>query len=180
AANLTLTAYGLMEFQDMDRVHDVDLKLLIRTENWIWSKRNRDGSWSPESHGLHDDPTRGGDLARLSTTAYVAWAAFRGQGDFNNDLTVDYLLSFRPQRIDDPYVLALVCNALLRSGYTSQPWVPYLERLEKLKHASPDGKRVWWQQNLGGRTTFYGSGMSGAVETTALAALAMLKAKEYP
>src|SRR5207248_3008279 len=78
-ANRTLTAYGLMEFQDMARVHDVDPHLIARTRTWLISKRNRDGSWSPESHGLHEDPTRGGELARLSTTAYIAWAVFGGQ-----------------------------------------------------------------------------------------------------
>jgi hypothetical protein len=179
-ANVTLTAYGLMEFQDMDHVHDVDVNLLIRTQRWLFSKCNPDGSWTPESHGLHEHPTRGGELARLSTTAYVFWAMSYGTADANTAATIDYILTFRPERIDDPYVLALVCNALLKTGYTSQPWVPYLERLEKLKQSSPDGKRVWWQQKEGGRTTFYGSGTSGAVETTALAALAMLKAKEYP
>jgi uncharacterized protein YfaS (alpha-2-macroglobulin family) len=182
-ANLTLTAYGLMEFQDMARVHDVDPKLIERTRAWLMSKRNRDGSWTPEGHGLHEDPTRRGqgDIARLSTTAYLAWAIFPSKkGDVFISATVDYLLTFRPERIDDPYVLALVSNALLESGYTSQPWVPYLKRLESLKHSSPDGKRVWWQQQEGGRTTFYGAGASGTVETTALAALAMLKAKENP
>jgi uncharacterized protein YfaS (alpha-2-macroglobulin family) len=82
--------------------------------------------------------------------------------------------------MDDPYVLALVTNALLQSGVTSQPWAPYLEHLESLKQSSPDSKRVWWQQKSDGRTTFYGSGTSGAVETTALAVLAMLEAKKFP
>jgi uncharacterized protein YfaS (alpha-2-macroglobulin family) len=180
-ANVTLTAYGLMEFQDMAGVYDVDRKLIDRTANWLMSKRNNDGSWSPESHGLHDDPTRRGELARLSTTAYVAWALFPSKrGDYFVNATVEYLLTFRPERIDDPYVLALVSSALLESGLPSQPWTPYLQRLEALKQSSPDGKRVWWQQKQGGRTAFYGAGTSGAVETTALAALAMLKAKQYP
>jgi uncharacterized protein YfaS (alpha-2-macroglobulin family) len=102
------------------------------------------------------------------------------RGDVRLNATVDYLLSFKPDRIEDPHVLALVTNALIQSGVTSQPWAPYLERLESLKQSAPDGKRVWWQQKSGGRTTFYGSGTSGAVETTALAALAMLEAKKYP
>src|SRR5207245_6842676 len=60
-ANLTLTAYGLMEFADMARVHDVDPDLIERTRGWLLKQRNGDGSWSPESHQLHDDPTTRSD-----------------------------------------------------------------------------------------------------------------------
>src|SRR5262249_11445220 len=94
-ANVTLTAYGLVEFQDMARVHDVHPNLIVRTRAWLMSNRNRDGSWSPESHGLHEDPTRRGDLARLSTTAYIAWAVFGGSSAGSDSrVTLDYLFSF--------------------------------------------------------------------------------------
>src|SRR5262249_15288127 len=81
-ANRTLTAYGLMDFQDMARVHDVDPRLIERTRAWLLGKRNQDGSWTPEDHAMHQDPTRGRgnwDLANLSTTAYIAWAVYGGQ-----------------------------------------------------------------------------------------------------
>src|SRR5262249_10893739 len=116
-ANRRLTAYGLMEFQDMAKVHDVDAKLIERTRQWLLAQRNTDGSWS-QGPGLppEADPARGlrGDLARLSTTAYIAWAVFAGaETDFRAQATRNYLLSYKPQTIDDPYVLALVCNALI-------------------------------------------------------------------
>ena len=57
-ANRTLTAYGLMEFQDMARVHDVDPKLIERTRQWLLGQQRADGSWDPEGHMLHEDPTR--------------------------------------------------------------------------------------------------------------------------
>src|SRR5262249_29491965 len=38
-ANQTLTAYGLMEFEDMAKVHDVDPNLLSRTRAWLLSRR---------------------------------------------------------------------------------------------------------------------------------------------
>src|SRR5439155_19535429 len=57
-ANRTLTAYGLMEFEDMAKVHDVDPSLIERTRKWLLAQQKSDGSWDPESHGLHDDPTR--------------------------------------------------------------------------------------------------------------------------
>jgi hypothetical protein len=182
-ANVTLTAYGLMEFQDMAKVHDFDPKLIERTRAWLMTKRNADGSWTPESHGLHEDPTRRGlgDIARLSTTAYIAWAVY-GEGPFDRTslVTHDYLYSFRPEQIDDPYVLALVCNALLALDGNTQAADRYLRRLDGMRTQVDGGKKAYWAARLNARTTFYGSGTSGDIETTALAALAFMTAKQYP
>jgi hypothetical protein len=191
-ANLTLTAYGLMEFQDMARVHDVDPNLIARTRKWIMDKRNSDGSWKPEAHAMHQDPVGGGrETASLATTAYIAWAVYGaslpspgtpGEGSGVRDdarVTQDYLLAHRPEKIDDPHVLALVCNALLAIDPKSKEVKAYLDRLESLKKTSDDARRVWWEQPATGRTTFYGSGKSGSIETTALAALALIQSAEY-
>jgi hypothetical protein len=189
-ANRTLTAYGLMEFEDMAGVHDVDPRLIQRTRQWLLKQRNADGSWSPEGHGMHDDLTRRGqesDGARLSTTAYIAWAVFGASareervrlGD-QARVTQDYLLSHRPETITDPHVLALVCNALLALDPEGREVQAYLDQLDSLKRTSEDGKRVWWEQAASAHTTFYGSGRAGRVETTALAALALLRAGINP
>jgi uncharacterized protein YfaS (alpha-2-macroglobulin family) len=189
-ANRTLTAYGLMEFEDMAQVHDVDPRLIQRTREWLLKQRNADGSWSPESHGMHEDLTRRGqenDVARLSTTAYIAWAVFGASAREERSwlgnqarVTQDYLLSHRPETITDPHVLALVCNALLVLTPEGGEVKEYLDQLESLKRTSEDGKRVWWEQAANARTTFYGSGRAGSIETTALAALAMLRAGSNP
>jgi uncharacterized protein YfaS (alpha-2-macroglobulin family) len=137
----------------------------------------------------------------LSTTAYIAWAVFAGQEPGSEAAsTRDYLLARRPETIKDPHTLALVCNALIAVRATSLPGEnvtaktedgrnvrialtpvhPYLTRLESLKRTSEDGKQVWWEQAAGAQTTFYGSGRSGAVETTSLAALALLNGRMNP
>jgi type II secretory pathway pseudopilin PulG len=189
-ANRTLTAYGLMEFEDMARVHDVDAKLIERTRKWLLDQRHADGSWSPEGHKLHEDPTRGtadSDLARFRATAYITWAVF-GTGPANGGRevpdslvqpTLAYLVSRKPETLHDPYTLALVGNALLAIDSTANSVKPYLDRLDSLKRSSEDGKRFWWEQPDGTRTTFYGSGQSGKIETTALAALALVKAGRH-
>src|SRR5690606_6996318 len=82
--------------------------------------------------------------------------------------------------IEDSNVLALVCNALLAADPKGDSTRSYLDRLESLKHSSPDGKRVWWEQGPTGRTMLYGSGRAGSVETTALASLALLSAGRSP
>lgn len=176
-ANRTLTAYGLMEFQDMARVHDVDPKLIARTRQWLLDQRNADGTWNPESHRMHDDPTAGLDRreARLRTTAYIGWAVY-GHRDNNADAskTVNALRTWQPEEIESPYDLALVCNALLAIE-SGRPYVsPYLTRLFNLKKTSRDKKQIWWEQPQNQRTMFYGARQAGDVETTSLAVLALL------
>ena len=66
----------------MARVHDVDPRLIDRTRRWLLGQQKPDGSWDPEGHMLQDDPTGGGRdqaLARLGTTAYIAWSVFSGE-----------------------------------------------------------------------------------------------------
>jgi anti-sigma factor RsiW len=182
-ANLTLTAYGLMEFEDMARVHDVDPALIERTRAWLLKQRAGDGSWSESGHAMHDDPARGlgGGAAKLSTTAYVAWAVFGGPGASSlAEATRQFLLSHRADAIDDPYLLALVANALLAIDGEGRDAVPYLERLESLKKEADDGKLCFWEQAPKARTAFYGAGRGGSVETTALATLALLHRNHSP
>jgi uncharacterized protein YfaS (alpha-2-macroglobulin family) len=202
-ANRTLTAYGLMEFNDMARVHDVDPKLIERTRAWLLSQQADDGSWAPEGHRFyHEDPTgRREDLQRLSTTAYIAWSVFaqgppfppgEGQGvsaqgsprppagEGQGVRASDYLLRHEPAAIDDPYILALVVNALLAIQPDDPQARPYLERLEAMSRHSAGGKLTWWEAGADRRTTFYGTGPSGNIETTALATLAMIEGRASP
>lgn len=181
-ANRILTAYGLMEFEHMARVYDVDRTVIERTRNWLLRQQAADGSWDPESHALEGNPTRGnGDLERLSSTAYIAWAVFgSGEGREQAGRTLDFLLARSPGSIDDPYALALVSNALMAIEPSGLKAAPYIERLEASKQTSNGGTRVWWRQPPAGSTMFYGAGQSGNIETTALATLALLSANHSP
>lgn len=179
-AHVTMSAYGLLEFEDMAKVYDIDRQILERTRRWLRSKQNADGSWSPDSRMMHiiSAPGQRGDLA---TTAYVAWAVFAGQPiDAAAQKTREYLCSQRAETIDNPYVLALVCHALLALDSTGSDARPYVQRLLLMKRLDADGKRVWWEQPPAAYTNFYGAGTAGQVETTALAVLALLAAKDEP
>jgi hypothetical protein len=183
-ANRTLTAYGLMEFQDMARLHAVDPQLIERTRSWLLAQRRSDGSWPAERHMLNDGLAggvqRGGD-PDLATTAYVAWAVFGGPGASSYaDATRHYLLSRKAESLDDPYVVALVANALNALDPEGRDAQPFLDRIEALKKPADDGKLVFWEQPAGSRTTFHGAGRGGSVETTALAALALLHRNGHP
>jgi uncharacterized protein YfaS (alpha-2-macroglobulin family) len=118
----------------------------------------------------------------LSTTAYIAWSVFRG-GDADAvkaRATLDYLLRHDPAAIDDPYALALVIHAILAIQPDASQARPYLQRLEAMSRRSEDGKLAWWDSGAGRRTLFYGAGESGSIETTALAALAMIEGRASP
>jgi hypothetical protein len=170
--DLVLTAYGLMEFEDMARVHSVDPGLLERTRAWLLRQRKADGSWGDAAPP---------NPARLGTTAYVAWAVFAGgKAPQQASATLDFLLAHPPARIKDPYELALVCNALLALEPTGREAGPYLDRLAALKQTDKGGQFAFWEQPHGARTAFYSAGQGGQVETTALAALALLGSNRYP
>ena len=180
-ANLVLTAYGLMEFRDMARVHDVDPDLIRRTRAWLLERQQADGSWFPTNHRLHDDPT-GNDPAtiQLSTTAYVAWSVFEDSpGEPGADRAMDFLIAHSPDSIDDSYVLAQVANALLAIDRSGSRARPYVEELNLRASRSADGKLAWWSGGRG-RTAFYGDGRYKTIETTALAAMAMIPSSSHP
>ena len=67
-----------------------------------------------------------------------------------------------------------------RSGLATRGAGPYLERLEAMGRRSADEKLAWWEEGVGRRTTFYGAGPSGNIETTALATLAMIEGRASP
>src|SRR5205807_8526657 len=69
-----LTAYGLMEFYDMSRVHDVDPKLISRTQQWLASQQREDGSWKPDLQFINEGATNRYNSDVLRITAYLAWA----------------------------------------------------------------------------------------------------------
>jgi uncharacterized protein YfaS (alpha-2-macroglobulin family) len=159
-ADVRLTAYGLMEFQDMARVRDVDPELIRRTRDWLLRQRRSDSGW--------------GDARQ---TAYVAWAVY---GDASvhagREEVRDFLLLKKPEQVRDPYELALLCNALLALDPQGGAASPYLRRLEKLAQSAVG--LTWWP--VEGETLYYGRNRGGNVETTALAVLAFAESKQSP
>src|ERR1051326_3978929 len=73
-ANKILTAYGLMEFGDMSKVHEMDQRLIQRTQQWLARQQQSDGSWRPDSSFINEGATNRYNSDVLRITAYVAWA----------------------------------------------------------------------------------------------------------
>ena len=171
-ANKTLTAYGLMEFRDIDQVYPVDRDLIKRTADWLLSQRLRDGSWEPDNRfniGYNGDQ-------KLATTAYIAWSIFDGSTPTEAVATKNWLLQHSPENVESGYTLALVCNALqmIAEPAESKPW---LDELLKRIDTDDSGKMAWWENGTG-RTVFYGTGDAGNTETTAAAALALIESQQ--
>src|SRR6202012_3003485 len=73
-ANKILTAYGLMEFADMAKVYSVDPKLIDRTQRWLASQQQPDGSWKPDSNFINEGATNRFNTDPVRISAYIAWA----------------------------------------------------------------------------------------------------------
>ena len=181
-ANVTLTAYGLMEFQDMQEVHHVDPQLIARTRNWLLRQREANGSWLAE-RGMINDGLAGniqqGRMLDLATTAYVAGALFADSSNQQEaEKTLNYLLSVDPAEIDNVYTLALVTHAIQTINDEHSDLDEYYELLLKQKKVNREKSHLWWEQPQQARTSFYGSGISGDIETTALITLVLIAGKE--
>ena len=182
-AHPLLTAYGLMEFKDMSQVHAVDPELIARTQTWLLSQQQEDGSWkSSQTRSPRNAVKSHGSLA---ATAYIAWALFDSQSPSEEMAkTRESLLMHTPESIDSPYLLALVANALQAMGADFDA-LPYVDRLLSLKYVSdaqvPSERRLaWWISKRSNQTVFYGRGLSADIEVTALATLALLNAQREP
>jgi hypothetical protein len=181
-ADRMLTAYGLQEFADMSRVHDVDPALIERAAEWLMAQQAGDGSWENDRGLVHESTWSSLGDDRLPVTAYIAWSLIvAGYGDDPRTRAGIAYLREHQAAAEDPYVLALVANALvaadLDSGQTLTPATEaVLDRLAALAQMSGDAA-VW----PSGVATFMGSeGQTGSIETTALAALAFLRSGSHP
>lgn len=175
-ANRCLTALGILEFRDMSRVHTVDENLIRRTQNWLASQQNQDGSWSPDENYLHANTWKkmqGG--GKVPVTAYIVWALAES-GYKGDDLKqgLEYLKKNAGQ-LKDPYVLALVCNAMAELEPQNQLTRQMLDELRSMGNISSE--EAYWSTGI--QTATYTHGKGANIETTALAALAFLKVKGY-
>lgn len=173
-ASQLLTAYGLMEFTDMARVFPVDPALLTRTQQFLRSRQTADGSWNVDARMLRDGLFRTELSGRLAVTAYIAWAlAETGVKSPELRAAQSYLVRHLGG-VDDAYTLALVAAGLVTTGHPASAGA--VKAL--VGKAQWSGDRVSFKP--AGPTVYYGRGGAAEVETTALAAYALIEAKAAP
>jgi len=173
-AHKVLTSYGLLEFRDMSRVHEVDENIITRTQQWLAGLQQKDGSWERDQGGIAEGIiTRQTDTLRV--TAYVTWALAES-GYQGEALTRAFnYLDAHWQEAKDPYALAVVGNAYLSGAPKSATGDRALAALAKL--AVVQDKVAYWKSDA---PTFT-SAQDGAadLETTGLAAYGLTKSGRY-
>ena len=173
--NAILSAMALMMFADAKESVDLDQNVVARTEDFLVSAQQADGSWSGESH-LHAGNEVYGE-SQLRASAFCTWGLAMSTYDGPALASaINYLRSALPGN-DDMYTQALVANALA--------WVdandPVLSNLlNELAAARQEGEEgvVYWQATSA--TASGGSGTNGDVETTAMIVQALLKTGMHP
>jgi hypothetical protein len=160
-----------MEFADMVRVHEVDPRLIDRTQNWLASQQQPDGSFKPDTYFINEGATTryNSDVVRI--TAYIGWAlaATGYKGD-----AIEKARQFVAAHVtgkEDAYTLAVIAN--FATDYSrDKVWID--SAINSLAARVTEGpKTAYWKQE--GETPTSARNDSADLETTALAAQALLK-----
>jgi A-macroglobulin complement component/alpha-2-macroglobulin family protein/carboxypeptidase family protein/MG2 domain-containing protein/A-macroglobulin receptor len=174
-ANKILTAYGLMEFSDMSKVYEVDPRLIARTQQWLASQQQADGSWKPDTSFINEGATNRYNSDVLRITAYIAWAlentGYQGQTVEQAQKYVDSHISAKV----DAYTLAVVANFAVdfEAGDHGKDRDFTRQAMQLLLDARTEkDEQAWWSSD---ETGVYATGASASVETTGLAVQALLK-----
>ncbi len=174
-ANKILTAYGLMEFNDMSKVYNIDEKLIERTAQWLKDQQNKDGSWSPDKQYLHAEAWGRIQNNEIMPTAYIVWAlAEIGHKQGQAQKGLDYLKT-RWEKVQDAYILALVANACVAMEPKSEITLKVLRKLLDL--AKEDNGALYWESSLPSITFTRGKGAD--IEASGLASYALVKSGKF-
>ncbi len=169
-----LTAYGLLQFKDMARVHPVDPELIKRTQAFLMSRRDGQGGFKRNPRALD----RFGGAPNHTTNAYIVWALVESDPEDTEKLDLAkeiQALKAEATNADsaggkDAYFVALTANVLLMRG-DRQTAHQLLDRL-KDKHTKNGAV-------IGAVTSITRSGGRDLeIETTALALLGWLRAND--
>ncbi len=161
-----LTAYGILEFTDeftdMSKVFNVDKKMIDRTVEWLKKRRDGKGGWTLNPNSLH------GWQNDNVLDAYIGWAlAEAGYGkQFQAEIDHAYEQALKS---NDPYQQSLLANALL--AMNDERGKTLTTRLLEKQEANGS-----WLGNT--HSVMYGYGDCFRIETSALAALALMKSGE--
>ena len=168
--NNVLTAYGLMEFSDMDEVFDVDEAVIERSRQFLEEDQNADGSWTLTEGGYRDGAINDKGSGSERPTAYIAWALAESGAEGRVIENALAWLASRISSMDDSYTLALAANAFIAAD--SPKSSAAIARLLACKCEKGDDLVFW---DASGRSAVSSSGLALRIETTALAAYALLR-----
>ncbi len=166
--NVALTAYALRFMTDAADVIAVDEDVIKKTREWLIKQQQADGSWPAEQYWN----TVEGNRRSIVLTAYVA-RVFATTSNSEAAASLKRALNFLGRHgmdLDEPHMLASYALAAMDSGDIARA-KPIIDRLRGL--ALEEGTTTYW--TLEANTPFYGWGLAGRVEATALVVKALSK-----
>jgi hypothetical protein len=157
-----LTAYGLMQFNDMKDVYaDVSVDMVDRTASWLMSRRDGNGGFKKNPKALDQF----GRASEEVTNGYIVYAL--SEAGYQKDVEKEFEAAYKAaSNSNDGYQLALMANTL--NNFKDKREGEIMKKLLKLQQA--DGSFS------SDHSITRSGGQSLKVETTAIAVLAMLKA----
>lgn len=183
--DLALTAYALRFMTDAGRVIEVDAEVIAETRAWLLKHQRPDGSWPAHARDDREDKAR-----TALNTIFVARVLAATQKFEPADRTpvtqatpaqagavkeqaapLKRALAYaaaRAEESDEPYLIALLALAAADAGESGLV-ARSAARLRALALEEEAG--AYW--SLETNTPFYGWGLAGRVETTALAVQAL-------
>lgn len=170
-ANKILTAYGLMEFADMSRVYEIDQRVIQRTQDWLARQQQGDGSWQPDQNFIDEGATNNFHNDKVRIAAYIGWAlaysGYKGQAIERAKAYIDKNLNGQ----EDTYTLAIIANFSVEMK-ADRNWMDRMMNNMVTKAVEKDKSASW---PMKGNTPMYARGNMAEIETTALAAQALIK-----
>jgi hypothetical protein len=172
-AHPILTAFGLMMFEDIANLRDVDEGQVQRAAQKLTSLQNQDGGWITHE-GTKNELV---PWDELRTTCVVAWGL--ASTKLAPVATLASAVAHIHQTLDlkaDTYTLAMCANALLKAS----PSDPDTDAVvaEILDRVQESGEQAWWDSGSPGVSLVEGE--VATVETTALVAQALYKLETLP
>ncbi|MGB1123943.1 MAG: alpha-2-macroglobulin family protein [Phycisphaeraceae bacterium] len=161
-----LTAYGLLQFNEMKDVMDVDQKMIERTQDWLLSRCGEDGSFKLDKKQLDSF----GGAPQDTTDAYIVWSMLEaGYDPAKIEKSIDLVLK-KATEGNDAYIIALGANIAQLAKREEAKAL-----LDKLAGKLSDEGFV-----EGASTSITRSGGDALkIETTSLAILAWLRDDSY-
>jgi len=158
----SLTAYAVSFLRDAKEFVSFDEQLIKNSQDWLIRQQDKLGCWP-----AYDWRKQRDERQTVYQTAFIMMAL--SSADASNELSkaLEYLRQ-RSERYDEPYVIAALALAAQR-GNDAAVSAKALQRLRIL--ARSDAGMTYW--NLETNTPFYGWGLAGRLETSALAVQAL-------
>lgn len=193
ASDIALTAYALRFFEEAREFISVDENVINRTREWLTRRQRADGSW-PTLDWQNREDWRRTALLTAFVARVLASTEARGETETSRALintpavapspspvvagqttssatrrALQYL-SPRIEEIDEPYLIASFALAAMDANDRAGAGRA-IEKLRRLVRDERDGS--YWA--LETNTPFYGWGLAGRIETTALATQAIAR-----